>query len=473
MTPSEASAGTRPRLARADPAPPVRIVHLGLGAFVRAHLAWYTDRAPDAAGWGIAAFTGRSPQAASDLAEQGGRYTLVTRGPREDRMDPVDSLASVHASTDHDAYLGHLRRPAVSILSLTMTEAGYCRAAGGGLDLAREDVRADVRALRADRTALVRTAPARILAGLLARAAAGVGPVSVVPLDNLPGNGPATARLVRELAVEVSPHLLPLLDHVEFVSTVVDRITPRATAADRAAVADATGRRDEAPVVTEPFSEWVLAGGFPAGRPRWEDAGAQFVPDVTPFEQRKLWLLNGSHSLLAYAGSIRGHRTVADAVADPRCRDWVAQWCEQAARHLPFAGEEVAAYRAVLLDRFANPRIRHELAQVAADGSEKLPVRVLPVVRAERAAGRVPGAGARVLAAWVLHLRGLGTPVADPRAERFTALAGGDLDRAVPAVLADLAPDLANDPAVVRAVLDAARDLTPRPDERPDPRPST
>ena len=175
-------------------------------------------------------------------------------------------------------------------------------------------------------------------------------------------------------------------------TTMVDRITPRITPDDLRTVERATGAEDHAPVVTEPFSEWVIAGEFPGGRPRWDAAGATLTADAAPFERRKLWLLNGGHSLLAYAGSLRGHATVAEAMADATCRAWLEGWWDEAAAHLDL---DAGDYRAALLERFENPRIQHRLAQIAADGSQKLPVRVLPVLRAERAAGRLPEAATR------------------------------------------------------------------------------
>jgi fructuronate reductase len=247
------------------------------------------------------------------------------------------------------------------------------------------------------------------------------------------------ARVVGELATAVDPGLAAWIDErVAFVTTMVDRITPHTTDDDRAAVRERIGVDDPVPVVTEPYVEWVLAGEFPQGRPRWEDVGARFVDDIVPWEHRKLWLLNGSHSLMAYAGTLRGHETVEQAIADPVVRGWVEQWWDDAARHLPLPPEEIAAYRKALLERYANPRIRHLLRQIAADGSQKVPIRILPTVAADLADGRVPTGAARVLAAWVCHLRGHGAPVADVAAEEFTALAAGELDDAVSRVLARL-----------------------------------
>ncbi len=265
----------------------------------------------------------------------------------------------------------------------------------------------------------------------------------MVSCDNLPGNGGVTARVVGELATLVDPALAGWIGrNVAFVTTMVDRITPRTTDEDRQAVG-----WDAVPVVTEPFTEWVLSGDFPAGRPAWEEPGARFVADVLPHETRKLLLLNGGHSLLAYAGSARGHATVAEAVADPQCRRWLDQWWDEASRHVPLPAAELTAYRAALTERFANPRIRHTLAQIAADGSQKLPIRVLPVLRAERAAGRMPAGAVRVLAAWIAHLRGDGAPVDDAGAAPYRDRAGSARD-----VLALLAPDLAGDDALVTAL---------------------
>lgn len=446
-----------PRLSRrtsgARPTAPVRIVHLGLGNFFRAHQAWYTDRSPDAAGWGIAAFTGRSASLADALGPQDGLYTLVTRGAGGDGYEVLSSLSAVHAASDQAAWLGYVRSPQVAVITLTVTEAGYCRRARGGLDTDRDDIRADLEALRTGPTALVTTAPARLVAGLLARRDADSGALAVVPCDNLPGNGAAVEGVVLDLAALVDPFLSGWIrEHVSFVTTMVDRITPKTTDEDRAAVAAATGLRDSAPVVTEPLAEWVLSGEFPAGRPAWHEAGARFVDDIAPFEERKLWLLNGAHSLLAYAGSLRGHQTVAEAMADPQCRVWVEEWWDDATRHLRLTVDEVTAYRAALLDRFTNPNIHHLLAQIASDGTQKLPVRIAPALRAERASGLVPGGAVRVLAGWALHLRGEGAPVADAGARALTGMAELPPDDAAQRVVSFVVPDLAGDAALVAAV---------------------
>lgn len=422
------------RLRRTSPAPPVRHVHLGLGSFFRAHQAWYTHRASDADAWGIAAFSGRSAELARTLAAQDGLFTLDVRGPDGDELEVVTSLVRTHGADDDDAWLTYLADPAVAILTTTVTEAGYLRGPDRHLDAEHPDVVADLARVRTEPSFAGRTAPVRIAVGLLARRDAGAGPIALVPCDNLQANGAALRAVVRDAAALLDPTLPAWVEeNVAFVTTMVDRITPRPTEHDVALVRSLGGYDDPVPVVTEPFSEWVLEGDFPAGRPRWEDAGARFTDDIEPFEQRKLALLNGAHSLLAYAGLALGQTTVSEAIADPRCRDWVEQWWDEAAAHLPQPAGELDEYRAALVSRFANPAIRHLLAQIATDGSKKLRERVVPTLLAERAAGRGAAGAARVLAAWVTHVRA--GQVDDVAAERVRAAAQGPLEDAVPRLL--------------------------------------
>jgi fructuronate reductase len=244
---------------------------------------------------------------------------------------------------------------------------------------------------------------------LAARRDLGLSPLALVSCDNLHANGEVLRDHVLGLADRLDPEL-PLWIECEcaFVSTSVDRITPRTTDADRALVTQELEIRDAVPVVCEPFSDWVLSGDFPAGRPRWEDAGARFVADVQPWELRKLWLLNGAHSLLAYLGLLRGHATVADAIADPRLRDAVESFWNLAQRHLPDAAAlELTRYREQLLERFANARIGYPLTQIASDGLAKLRNRVVPVIDAALRAGEPVAAvtpALHVVSAWIVWL---------------------------------------------------------------------
>jgi fructuronate reductase len=446
---------------RGRPAAPVRIAHLGLGGFARSHQAWYTALAPDAGDWGIAAFTGRSPDLARRLQPQDGLYTLVTRGEGGPSYAVLDSISAVYAASDHAAWLAVLARPELAVVTLSVTEAGYCRNVAGGLDPTRDDVQHDLAALRADLSSVVSTVPGRLVAGLAARRRAGSGALTILPCDNLPHNGAATRLVVTELAGKVDGDLASWVSRtVSFASCVVDRITPRTVAADREEVRQVLGLWDDAPVVTEPFSEWVISGAFPAGRPQWESVGVRFVDDVEPFETRKLWLLNGAHTILALAGGLRGHRTVADAVADPLCRSWIEQWWDEAQPHLTLPEADVADYRAALLTRFANPAIDHQLAQVSMDSSQKIPVRILPVLRAERASGRLPEGAARAVAAWVAQLRMPGADVDDPARSQLAALVDGPLESAVAGVLGFLDPLLRKDVRLVEAVVALSGSLT-------------
>ncbi|MBO1753780.1 mannitol dehydrogenase family protein [Allobranchiibius sp. CTAmp26] len=419
------------------PPAPVRLVHLGLGNFFRAHAAWYTEHAPDATEWGYAAFTGRSPAAAVALGAQDSLYTLLVRGPDGARPEVVSSLSAVHAADDMVALRAYFASPDLAVVTATVTEAGYCRSSTGDLDTESPAVRDDIAALVADPVAgVVATTPGRMVAGLLARRAADAGPLAVVSNDNLPDNGAVMAKVVGQLATAVDPTLTGWIENnVSFVTTVVDRITPRTTDEDRTEVSRQLGVDDPEVVPTEPFTEWILAGDFPSGRPAWDDAGARFVQDVRPFEQRKLWLLNGAHSLMAYAGSIRGHETVAEAIGDPVVSGWVEQWWRAACAHLELPAAELDDYCASLRDRFGNAAIRHLLAQIAADGSQKVPIRAVPVILAGLEDGRVDPGATRLVAGWIAHLRGHGASVSDVRADEVTDLARGTSDEAVQRVL--------------------------------------
>jgi fructuronate reductase len=419
---------------------PVRIVHLGLGAFHRSHQAWYTHHAGDAADWGIAAFTGRRPDAAMALAEQDGLYTVIERGDAGDSFEIVPSIVEAVDGADVGRLAALVAAPGTAVITLTITEAAYRLGADGSLDLAAADVAADL-ALLASGSGHPATPLGRLVFSLAARRAAGGGPLAVVCCDNLSSNGTVARRALTGMAEAWDAGLAAWIEaHVSFVSTSVDRITPRTTGADLAAVEDACGYRDSSPVVAEPFHNWVLSGDFPAGRPRWEDAGATFVDDIEPYENRKLWLLNGAHSLLAYAGQLRGHTTVAEALADPRCRQAVERFWDEAEAHLP-AGLQIPAYRSALLERFGNARIAHHLAQIAMDGSTKLRMRAVPVLLAERAQGRPGAAAALMIAAW-LDFTAAAAELHDPLAGDIAAantLSGTGRTRAL---LALVSPDL-------------------------------
>ena len=458
------------RATAAGPAAPVRLVHLGLGSFFRAHQAWYTAHAPDAADWGFAAFTGRSAELSSVLTGQDGLYTLLTKAADGNTAEVLGSISRSHPGPDTAALLGYLADPAVAVVTLTVPEAGYRRGAAGRLALADPDVLADLDAVReiirrdpADAIAsapALRTVPARLAAGLLVRRAAGAGPLSVVPCDNLPDNGRITAQVVTDFAREIEPAGAGWIDdNVGFITTMVDRITPTTAPADVAIAATLSGYADQAPVVTEPFAEWVLSGTFRAPRPDWAAAGATFVPDIAPFEQRKLWILNGGHSLLAYLGSGRGHATIAETMDDDWCRRWLTTWWDEATDHLALPRADVMAYRDAVLARFTNPAIRHLLSQIGTDGSQKLPIRILPVIRRRRAAGELPPAAILAVAGWITSVRDNGPAMKDVAADRLLRAAQGPVETAVAALLRLLDEELATDAELVAAIVRAVGTL--------------
>ena len=287
---------------------------------------------------------------------QDGLYTLITRSGEGDTFELIGALSAVHAAADHEAYLDYLSRPEVAVVTITVTEAAYLRGADGHLDAGLDVIVSDLEALRSDPRNPVASLPARLVAGLVARRTSGAAALTILSCDNLPENGAVTKTVVQDFAALLDETLRDWIDsQVDFATSMVDRITPGTTDEDRALVQQACGYVDAYPVATEPFSEWVVSGGFPAGRPRWEEAGATIVAEVEPFEQRKLWLLNGSHSMLAYAGSIRGHSTIDEAIADPSCRSWVEMFWDEASRHLTLPAADIAEYREALSDALLQP----------------------------------------------------------------------------------------------------------------------
>jgi len=390
------------------PLPPVRMVHLGLGAFHRAHQAWYTAHAGNAREWGIVAFTGRSAVMAEVLSRQDGLYTVIERGSAADRHEIVTCLAEARDGASISRLVKPFTSPDVALVTITVTEAGYRLRADGSPDTSDEALVRDLATLHEAASSgaelgmlSLTTMLGRLLAGLEARRRASGPGIAVVPCDNLPANGPLMSRGTIQAAEIVSPGLAEwITQNVSFVSTSVDRITPRTTAADAQRLNAQQEWTDAAPVVTEPFRDWVLSGSFPVGRPAWEDAGARFVDDIEPWERRKLWLLNGAHTLLSFGGLLRGHETIAQAIADPVLSAKVEEFWDEASAQLP-AGLAVVSYRAALLERFRNPRIEHRLAQIAEHGTRKLSVRIVPVAEAQLRAGRLPGAAAFAVACWI------------------------------------------------------------------------
>jgi fructuronate reductase len=428
-----------------------KTIHLGLGAFHRAHQAFYTHRAEQETGTesGIHAFTGRRPDAAETLAAQGFRYTLIERGAAGDTFEPIDTISRASAGADLQAWRQAWLVPELQLITLTITEAGY---------RVTED---DLGALRAGQPA---TAMARILDGLQTRRRNDLGPVALVSCDNLADNGTVFGSRVRSLAERWDPELAAWIESgVSFPGTMVDRITPATTDADRELATQWLRSQgepeaiDRMPVVCEPFTEWVIAGDFPAGRPAWEQVGVTIVDDVAPYEQRKLWLLNAGHSMLAYVGLARGMRTIDQAMQDSRCTELLEELWAGAAEVLPFGKAEIDAATEALRERFTNPRIAHNLAQIAGDGTQKLPNRSLGIYRARRAAGLpLDSAIPATLAGWLIHL---GTDLVNDQGvaeliTRFKAAGADTPVQQIPIMLDYFGPDTADDHELAAAVQD-------------------
>ncbi len=420
----------------------VGIVHLGIGAFHRAHQAVYTDALlSEDPSWGICGVSLRSPETRDALQPQDGLYTLAVQDGGGTELSVVGSVVELLcAPEDPEAVLRRMADPATRIVSLTITEKGYCHnPATGTLDESHPDIVHDL----AD-TARPRSAIGFIVEAMSRRVSAGIAPFALLSCDNLPGNGHVLKRIVTQFAALRDPALAAAIGNIASPSTMVDRIVPATTDADRSAVAAALGLEDAWPIMTEPFRQWVIEEEFPLGRPAWEKAGALFVQDVSAFEFMKLRLLNGSHSTLAYLGYLAGAETVADAMAlagmealiEGLMRDEVSPTLPE----LP--GFDLPAYRAELLQRFRNPALRHRTWQIAMDGSQKLPQRLLGSIRDRLQAGAGYDRLALGVAAWMRYARGLdegGRPidVRDPHAARIAGLAQGidEPDRIVDAFL--------------------------------------
>lgn len=457
---------------RADPARPrprPGILHLGPGAFFRAHLAVLTEGAMQATGgdWGILAAGLRDDAMARQFSAQDGCFTLLVRDGAEVRAQVVGSVLGGVAA---DAILARMGDPSIRIVTLTLTEKAYgLDPATGGLDGAHPAIAADLARIGTP-DARPRSAVGLIAAGLAARRAAGLAPFTPLSCDNLPGNGHVLRRLVLEFAARGDPALADwIAAQVRFPSTMVDRITPAPTQATTDDAQRLTGIADPLAVETEPFLQWVIEDDFVQGRPDWDRAGALFVQDVAPFETMKLRMLNGTHSALAWLGLAAGHVHVRDAVADPAlARAARAHLRAAAATLAPVPGVDLHAYAEDLMARFANRAIAHRLDQIAMDGTQKLPPRILAPAAQVRARGGDTDSFARVTAAWIWHVV-RHAPLRDPRADEMRALLAGvphrpdALTGALMALPGLVPPILRDDPgwtgqvsAHLRALMDAA-----------------
>ncbi len=401
------------------------IVHIGVGAFHRAHQAVYTDTALSAWGgpWRITGISPRSVQIADALNGQNGLFTVLERGPGRPRLRMIGSIARVIAhARDPDSSMSALCRPTTRVVSMTVTEKAY------GFDRHRNTIDETDAAIASDLRNPARpdSVIGMLTEALRRRRALGIDPFAVLCCDNLPDNGALVKTAVCSYAALIDTGLSQwIAENVAFPSTMVDRITPASDDGTYGDVAEIGGYDDLAAVETEPFSQWVIEDRFPTGRPAWDHAGALFVPDVAPYERMKLRMLNGAHSLLAYAGHVAGFRYVRDVMADADLAALVDRYLRAAADTLePVPGIDLETYRAELVDRFANPAIAHETYQICMDGTQKLPQRIL-----ESAAKTAAGQGALdpfafAVAAWIRYCSGVDEAGAayslrDPREEEL------------------------------------------------------
>lgn len=449
------------------------IVHLGIGAFHRAHQACVTDMALAADGdlrWGIIGVSLRSPATRDALAPQDGLYAVSLRdtdatGTSQESLSVVGAVIRVLVAPENpEAVLAQIAHPDTRIISLTITEKGYCHEPATGC-LRREDP--DIAHDLASRT-YPRSAIGILAHGLARRRDAGLPPVTLLSCDNLPSNGDTLRGLVLEFAGLLDPDLHHWIDaHCTFPNTMVDRIVPRTTDADRERIAERLGMQDSWPVVGEPFLEWVIEDRFAAGRPAWDQpGGARFVTHAAPYEQLKLRMVNGPHSALAYLAASAGLQTVSEAIADPALRGYLdALMRDEIEPVLPqIPGMDIAAFRSRILTRFANAALPHRTQQIAMDGSQKLPQRLLGTLRDRIRDGNGYQRIALALAGWMHYLNGrdelgqtyaIQDPLADALLARLSAVPDRDRDRQRVCALINYVPvfgDLAQCAGLIDAV---------------------
>ncbi|MES2988459.1 MAG: mannitol dehydrogenase family protein [Pseudomonadota bacterium] len=432
------------------------IVHFGPGAFHRAHQAAYIDRLLDSdPRWGIAAVSLRSPGTVDALKAQDGLYTLAV----------IDRTKSMRVIAAHSDAIGPgegaklralLADPQVRIATSTVTEKGYCLKGDGSLDLAHPDIVHDL-ARPAEPASVI----GWIVAGLSDRRDAGTAPFAVLCCDNMTGNGGKLRDACVTLAGEYDPALAAWIETVAFPDSMVDSITPASDAAFLGHVAQDLGVTDDAAVQREGFSQWVLQRFDMADGPDLASVGVTLTNDVRGYEQAKLRILNGAHSSLAYIGLALGLETVFEAMSDPALEGFISRLVHSdiALSLKPVDGLDVSAYADAVLDRFRNPEIRHLLSQIAWDGSQKLPYRLLDTIQDELDAGRSIDRLAVPIAAWIAFVRHkaqasekITDPLADVLAEAAT---GSDVATAMLALRQVFPEKLATDPRFRHAVAEA------------------
>ncbi|WP_434031992.1 mannitol dehydrogenase family protein [[Pseudomonas] boreopolis] len=418
----------------------IGIVHFGPGAFHRAHQAAYIDALlADEPDWAISAVSLHSTEVRDALRPQDGLYALALLGEHT-RLRVIGAIREVLCARDEQAaVLARLADPGVRLVTLTITEKGYCLA-GDSLDFAHPDIVHDLAAPDTPRSAI-----GHLVAGLRARQRLGLKPYTVLSCDNLPDNGGKLRRATLQYAQRIDPALAAWIEaEATFPRSMVDSITPASDDALRERVSAQLGIHDAWPVQRETYTQWVVEDAFCNGRPALERAGVVLSGDIAGYDRAKLRLLNGPHSTLAYLGSLLGLETVADAMRYPQLSAFVETLMrEDIAPTLPaMPGFDPQAYAGAILDRFRNPAIRHLLSQIAWDGSQKLPVRILATLRDALAIGHRIDRLCLPVAAWMQFVRRQvhnGVALVDPLAEalgRIARSATGDAAHDVEAFMA-------------------------------------
>jgi fructuronate reductase len=414
---------TRPRYDRENTG--IGIVHIGPGAFHRAHQAVYTENAINQSGghWGICGVSLRSSAARDALSRQDYFYTLAIR----DKTIEYQIIGAIQeilvAKEQSDVVLERLLASTTKIVSLTITEKGYCLNADGSLDLKHSDIATDLENPRQPESAI-----GFLVEGLRLRYAAKVQAFNVLSCDNVSGNGDKLRKAVLDYAAQLDQQLtLWIAENVAFPNSMVDCITPKTEDYTIASIAEAIGLQDSWPVQRESFSQWVIDSNWTGDRPDWAGVGVVFTEDVEGFEKAKLRLLNCLHSTLAYCGSLAGYTTIYEATSDARLRSFIAQLAQTEIIDSFTAPDElnVAQYSQDIIDRFLNPEIQHLLAQIAWDGSQKIQVRTLPIIRDNLALQRPTQGLCLSLAAWfefICQALKAGDTIVDPMADEFSRL---------------------------------------------------
>lgn len=409
----------------AENKPEIGIVHLGPGAFFRGHQAWYTEQALQFGGdWAISAVSMRSPDVSQALTPQDGLYTLAVL----DAVQSYQVIGSVQevliASEQYPQVLARLTAASTKYVTMTITEKGYCLNGSGQLDLTHTQIQQDLTGNQQPVTAI-----GLLFTALAARFQANIAPFCVISCDNLTDNGHKLRSALIAYAEQKDPTIANWLSQ-QLISpcTMVDSITPATDDAIRAQVAEVLGVADNWPIKREAFVQWVIEDILPADRPAWQQAGVIYAQDVSAFEKAKLRLLNAPHSTLAYVGSLLGYETVFDAMQDKTLTQFIQQMIsdEIMPSFTPPAELDVQQYSKDILARFNNPAIRHLLAQIAWDGSQKLPMRVLPAIRDNLAAGKPIDKLAFAIAAWcrfIVKRYKDNEKLVDPLAEPLLAVA--------------------------------------------------